>query len=296
MMRLKQLTHSILLFSSLHLQAQSGSFGNVFVHAQGEMALFSALHHFNNNGVGVLQGIVGTERAGANSFVSFVGSATPAGASDAMHIDGYVRKYGVGAFTFPTGDNGKLRTCAISSMSNATESTTAAYFQANPNTAITSNLGGGNYGALPTGAPFNTSSKAANVSNLSNLEYWDVNGAASVRLTLSYDATSAINTLTSNDLSKLTIAGWNGTQWVAIPSTVTGTLTAGTIQTDAALLPNTYNVYTFAAKTLLVGSAPGCVTAGLDFWLDPAKNVTKSGNTVTNWADADGSGNNPTLT
>ncbi|MFM2268709.1 MAG: hypothetical protein RL757_2150, partial [Bacteroidota bacterium] len=42
-------------------------------------------------------------------------------------------------------------------------------------------------------------------------------------------------------------------------------------------------------------TAPGCVASGLDFWLDPSKNVTKSGNLVTDWDDADANGNNPSL-
>jgi large repetitive protein len=42
-------------------------------------------------------------------------------------------------------------------------------------------------------------------------------------------------------------------------------------------------------------TAPGCVATGLDFWFDPARNVTKTGSVVTGWADADGSGNNPAL-
>ncbi len=41
--------------------------------------------------------------------------------------------------------------------------------------------------------------------------------------------------------------------------------------------------------------SPGCVS-GLDFWFDPAKNVTKTGTVVTGWADTDPSGNNPALT
>jgi hypothetical protein len=166
-MQYKNFTYFILFYASLQAQAQSsGSFGNLFVHAQGAMAIHSLTHTFANGGTGVLPGIIGTERVGANSVVSFVGSATGAGASDATHIDGYARKYGIGAFTFPIGDNGKLRTCSISSMANATEMTTAAYFKADPNTAITSKLGGGNYAALPTGAPFNTMLEPSAHSNI----------------------------------------------------------------------------------------------------------------------------------
>jgi hypothetical protein len=74
-------------------------------------------------------------------------------------------------------------------------------------------------------------------------------------LTLTWDAGSAIGTLTTSDLSKLTIAGWNGTQWVAIPSKFdttsilggTSDLSVGSITTLTPLAPDTYTAYTFAS-------------------------------------------------
>jgi hypothetical protein len=72
----------------------------------------------------------------------------------------------------------------------------------------------------------------------------------------------AIAALTNNDLSKLTIVGWNGTQWISIPSTATGRLTTGTIKTDAAITPNAYNVYTFAAAATNIIVAPKAFLSG----------------------------------
>lgn len=42
-------------------------------------------------------------------------------------------------------------------------------------------------------------------------------------------------------------------------------------------------------------ASPGCV-AGLDFWLDPANNIAKTGVKITSWSDTDPTGNNPALT
>jgi hypothetical protein len=92
----------------------------------------------------------------------------------------------------------------------------------------------------------------AGVLSVDNVEYWDINGAESAKITLTWDATSAIGSLTS-----LTILGWNGSQWVAIPSTVDATsllggassLASGSITTNAALVPNTYEVYTLGKTT-----------------------------------------------
>ncbi|WP_028524405.1 DUF11 domain-containing protein [Runella limosa] len=50
--------------------------------------------------------------------------------------------------------------------------------------------------------------------------------------------------------------------------------------------------FTFAAEI----NAPGGVANGLDFWFDPAINVTKVGSTVTGWTDLFTGGNNPALT
>jgi large repetitive protein len=41
-------------------------------------------------------------------------------------------------------------------------------------------------------------------------------------------------------------------------------------------------------------ASPGCV-AGLDFWLDPANNITKTGVKITGWSDNNPTGNNPAL-
>lgn len=69
-------------------------------------------------------------------------------------------------------------------------------------------------------------------------------------------------------------------------------LTVGATEYDAADIDfATGDYFTFATYV----TAPGCVASGLDFWLDPSKNVTKTGTVVTGWADADVSGNNPAL-
>jgi hypothetical protein len=94
-----------------------------------------------------------------------------------------------------------------------------------------------------------------NVDVVSIVEYWDIDGSNATPLTLTWDAGSAIAALTGSQLGKLTIVGWNGTQWEAIASKVDVTsvlngssdLTAGSITTTAAIAPDTYTAYTFAS-------------------------------------------------
>ncbi len=117
-----------------------------------------------------------------------------------------------------------------------------------------------------------------------------------------------------NRVWKVQETGTVGVVAVTIPGSLTGvyllvsnannfsTTSAGV--TEYAMIPdgagnvvaqvnlNNGQYFTFGQDIL----APGCVTAGLDFWFDPAVSVTKNLTAVTAWADRDGSGNNPLVT
>ncbi|MGN7886217.1 T9SS type A sorting domain-containing protein [Dyadobacter endophyticus] len=246
---------SALLLVGHFAQAQEGSQGNTTIFGGAQMTFFSN-HNFITGGGGAQPGVILTERAAGNfGVLNFAGdNLTSTGASDAGYVDGYVRKYGAGAFVFPVGDNGFVGQFAASA-----DGVMGAYFHADANTAITSNLfTGSNYTALPSGGPFATSSMGTNVDVVSTVEYWDIDGANATPLTLTWDTGSAIASLTGSNLAKLTIVGWNGTQWVAIPSKVDVTsvlggssdLSAGSITTSSPLAPDTYTAYTFASLIL----------------------------------------------
>lgn len=234
-------------------RAQEGSQGNTTIFGGAQMTFFGN-HDFVAGGSGAQPGVILTERA-ANNFgiLNFSGdNLTSTGASDAGYVDGYVRKYGLGQFIFPVGDNSHLGQFAASA-----DGTMGAYFFANPATAITSNLfTGGNYPALPNGGPFpiGMTTRGPGIKAVSNVEYWDIDGANATKITLTWDATSNVTTLTGNVLSSLTIVGWNGSDWVRIPSTVdatsvlggTSSITDGSITTTASIVPNTYVAYTLA--------------------------------------------------
>jgi hypothetical protein len=197
---------ALLLFGNL-AQAQEGGQGNTTIFGGAQMTFFNN-YNFVTGGGGAQPGVILTERAAGNfGVLNFAGdNLTSTGASDAGYVDGYVRKYGTGTFVFPVGDNGALGQFAASA-----DGTMGAYFHADANTAVTSNLfTGSDYAALPNGGPFATSSVGTNVDVVSTAEYWDIDGANATPLTLTWDAGSAIGTLTTNQLSKLTIVGWDG--------------------------------------------------------------------------------------
>lgn len=277
--------------------AQASTFGNTFIFKQGNVTLHAGNHSFLNASAGVQPGIVGTARNNATGIgvLAYMPSATWSNASNTAHVDGYVRSYQANAFVFPIGDNGVYRPAAVST-ATLTNPTDAAYYGVNPSVAITSSLLGGNEPVLPTDGPFAITATAAGIEQVSNNEYWDINGATAAKITLTWNAASALGTLTSNTLAKVSIVGWNGTQWVVLPSTVdatsilggASTITAGSISTNAALVPNTYSVYTLASictpvnagtitgtPTLCLGASTALVLTGAD-----AGGVWSSSNTA----------------
>ncbi len=261
----------LLCLVNLESLAQSSSFGNTFVPAGGETAVHNNQHDFQVGGTGVLPGLVGTERTSPMGYLSFVGTATWINASNSAHVDGYVRSYKTSSFIFPIGDNGVYRPAGVS-VASFTAPTDAAYFAVNPTNAITTSLKGGNEPALPSGGPFNTSSLGTGISAIDNLEYWDINGTTPAKITLTWNTTSAVGTLTGNSLANLTIVGWDGSKWVEVPSTFdatsvlggSSTLTAGSITTDATITPNSYSVYTLGS------AAPASVKLQLKVFLQGA--------------------------
>jgi hypothetical protein len=253
----------VLTVLSQWAHAQSGSFGSTFAHTGAEMAIYEQ-HNFVTGSGTINAGIIGSERQPVMGVYSFINpNGTWINASNTAFVDGYVRTYQPGPFTFPIGDNNRYRPAAVSASSSAAP-TTAAYYGVDPGLATTSDLKGGTYGILPGGSAFPTTSKAVGVGTVDNREYWDIDGTTPARITLTWDANTPITSLVGTNLSNLIIVGWDGTQWVAIPSTVDaaslnqsistsaftgpgGTINAGSITTNAALVPSSFIVYTLAS-------------------------------------------------
>lgn len=268
-------TTTLLLLGQIG-NAQQGGQGNTTIFSGAQMTFFGD-YNFGTGGGGAQPGIIGTERA--PSPYGILNFATTAnnhmGAGDTAHVDGYVRKLGTTLFIFPVGDNGQYGPFAASG-----DGTTGAYFFEDPTTAVTSNLGGGNYPVLPSGGPFPTTNMGAGVTAVSTVEYWDIDGTNTTPITLTWDLGSGVAALTGNTLPLLTILGWDGANWVAIPSIVDTTsvlggasdLSAGSITTTGNIVPNTYTAYTLGALntplpvTLLSFTATKSQHAALLHW------------------------------
>jgi len=284
------------ILCSLSAFSQQASYGNVYIFKPGT-AVFYGNHSFQSGGNTPGNGIIGTDRDISRSTYTFhTSSAIPADMANTKHVNGYVKATptaSASGFTFPVGSGSFYAPASIAKFVG-TSDIEAAYFKANAATAIVPDMKGGNYAALPTGAPFILSSKGINIDSVSNVEYWDLNGSDPVILTLSFDAArSNVNALTGGDISKLIIVGWDGTKWVSLGGvSATGTIsTSGTITTANSFVPNNFTAYTFASSctkpTLTVGNI-SCT--GSSYQINFTSNATKgvlsslgtvSGNTIT---------------
>jgi hypothetical protein len=250
---------------SVSLTGQSRSLGNTYVHNQGESVVFGQ-HDFDYGGTGVLPGLIGTDRHGDRGYFSFSNVSTGWKNVDRdQHVDGYVRYYGSDGFTFPIGNDNFYRPVSITGSAGAA----AAYYRADPSTARIQGVFGDLLQPLPAGAPFNRSNKSSSITEISEVEYWDIDGDSPTKITLTWDFDSRVAQLTDNDLDNLTIVGWNGSMWVPIPSSVdvvylsedsstpefTGGATNqffGSITTNDNIVPNDYLAYTFGTVGLSI--------------------------------------------
>ncbi|KAA0993381.1 T9SS type A sorting domain-containing protein [Dyadobacter aurulentus] len=222
--------------------AQQGSWGNTTIFEGTQMTVFGT-HAFVTGGTGVQPGIIKANRAASPGILGFGPSATYIGQDDANHVDGYVSKIGNSAFVFPVGDGTKLRAVAISAPASSGVYK-AAYFSGSAGSAT-----------LPTGAPFPLANLNSDVTGVSNVEYWDLDGTGEVNVTLTWDATSNLSELASSSIVNLLVVGYNTatSQWESLGKAggTTGTLAGTGTITANGIIPDNYSAFTFGANSAL---------------------------------------------
>jgi len=222
-------------------KAQEGSQGNTIVFNGATMSVFGA-HSFIAGGSGTQPGIIKTIRSAPFGVFRYASTASYSGATDVSHIDGYVEKVGNSAFIFPIGNGTKLRVAGISAPTTS-GSFKAAYWFQNPATST-----------LPAGAPFPSATTylGTGVTGVSTVEYWDIDGASAVNLTLSWDAASGLGSLTNNTSNNLIVVGYNSTtsKWENLGNAggVSGTLATNGTVTANGVTPDNYSAFTFGVK------------------------------------------------
>ena len=189
----------MLLFTNdINGQVASGSFGSTYVPSNGFISIFGN-HTFDFADCGLFPGLILTERSGIPGVVNFTADATWSDASNDSHIDGYARTFSSGPFVFPIGHDGRLRMLGITGSTTAT----CAYRFEDP--------------ALLTGV---MTISNPDLEAVSDREYWVLTGEDETNVTLTWDQLSNVEDLVQGDIDKLTIIGWDGTNWEVIPSTL----------------------------------------------------------------------------
>lgn len=154
---------------------------------------------------------------------------------DLRNTDGYVSFNGSSEFTFPTGNDDKLRPL-ITPFQNNNVKYSAAYFNEDPNFTST----------FPTS--FDTSLSEGIIETVNTNEFWDFNGVSQTSVTLTWNNESLISQLTTS-LDKLRVVGWSisENQWKNLGNTnTTGTMTEGTISSET-FNPSDYEILTFGS-------------------------------------------------
>ncbi|MCK8522151.1 gliding motility-associated C-terminal domain-containing protein [Aquimarina sp. D1M17] len=187
-----------------------------------------------------VNGRVQTPRDEKTVSLDYTDDAPYLGANDDRFVDGYASMTGLLDFTFPVGDDFRLRPMRIENQA-AVNTASGAYYFEDPNTP---NFFTGSY---------DTDNFESLLFGVSTFEFWDLNGDVETRVTLTWDDNSNIPTLVNN-LDDLRVVGWDRTlgQWVNLGNTVvSGDLNNGEI-TSELMIPDNYVIITFGTSSTIL--------------------------------------------
>jgi hypothetical protein len=162
-----------------------------------------------------------TDRNSLPGYFSVVDTATYTGCTDAVNIDGYIKKYGKGAFIFPVGNGKDLRTLEISSPALATDAYATAWILGDP--GVTADPTGPNAGLHPV------NQVQAPLAMVSTTGQWDWQAGDNGNLGTTTTGTGSGLTITVSipdmtrfaNSSDLRLAGWNGASWIDLSGNAT---------------------------------------------------------------------------
>ncbi|MCL6275173.1 gliding motility-associated C-terminal domain-containing protein [Muricauda sp. 2012CJ35-5] len=223
----------------------TGFYSNQLLTVSGSSSpVFQDLEIFTDNGlqletwIGVtgnanfIAGDVLTLKGTSASYLNFIDQSFFNGSGDASHINGYAGATNKETITFPVGDGERLRFLTlISETSNALAR--CAYFREDPD-ALNS-----------TGLQFPTTEKDSEDLQISDLEFWRLEGEQPSIVTLSWDTNSAVGLL-AETVESLLVVGWSKSEnrWERLGNTaISGNQQNGSI-TSETFIPSDYEVIT----------------------------------------------------
>ena len=212
----------------------SGAFAPVFYDS--EVAVNDGLYLETSVGVlnnfNFIHGNVFTPRNRPDVFLNFSDDSFYVGEGIHTKIDGYGAITNKDTFTFPVGDDDRIRPLTITSESVNAQAKCAYFF-----------VGPDNLSSYVEN--FNADAKDFNVGAVSNREFWRLEGDAPSIVTLSWDNLSNIGIL-GEYISDLVVVGWSKEQqqWVNLGnSALEGEFSFGSISSDT-FVPNDYEIIT----------------------------------------------------
>jgi len=143
------------------------------------------------------QGEVITDRSQDYGKLSFAKTSDWSNASNSTHVNGFVRMYSEDSFIFPVGNDGVFQSARIRRI----DASSPVDFSFNV-------------------MPFGNYDIEKGITKIHESFYWNVVGSQPAYLSLSWNALSAIDALTNNNLENLIIAGYDGNSWRYIESKV----------------------------------------------------------------------------
>ena len=191
--------------------------------ADGEVKFQSGLITASNNSEPMI--------FGSNGIVSTMNVP-----NNTSHVNGFVKKEGTGALTFPIGDGTRYQPVGVNLTSN-TDGIAAKY-----------NVGS-------AGAGTYTTTGASNIALVShnNLEYWDLTpiSTAAGTVTVHWDDYNIIYLNVINDITDLAVAHKSGSNWLNEGGTATGSTTSGSITSLAINTWSPFALGSINARTIL---------------------------------------------
>lgn len=221
-----------LLFFPYLLVGQVKNDGNVYIDDLGEIYVNNANYDF-----GTQSASTATSRSAVNyGVLSFSESSTWSNVSDSHHIDGFARSYGANPFMAPIGNSGVYAPIKI--YPDTATINDAAYFRESPSTI---------------GSTLNSS-----INGISSNEYWKIKGNGLSKISLSWRPSSGLSSLLlTPSLTYITILGFDGAEWVEIPSFFdessiyggTSDVNMGSISSINSVDLNSFEAYTIGVKS-----------------------------------------------
>ncbi|WP_055434656.1 gliding motility-associated C-terminal domain-containing protein [Lacinutrix algicola] len=201
--------------------------------------LFLEVNTEVTNALDYLEGDIITPRTNPDISLDYLNDAIFTLEDDLRNVDGYASITSDQSFTFPIGQDNKLRPLLIPFQPGISKFK-AAYFNEDPNFPST------------FAESFNTNNSQGIINIISTQEFWDFNGENKTLVTLTWDQESQIINLVE-DLLNLRVVGWSKTEqrWLDLGNTdISGDLNNGTIS-SFEFIPNDFEIITFGA---LIGS------------------------------------------